>query len=380
MQGEGEQGALNSHTLDRWQVVTGVGALDLRQTLKEQGLLERFGARAVAWAEQLAVRWIELEGELWTPVFHLEERKGVGKQDFAKNAVLAKSGSRGCSEKKVTLSEGAQRLLKVPGVRRASVPTAFDVEGGYALSCAGAGRPDDILGLVRDQWQGWPVLTSQFLLANVPLALAYLQHGCSDVAKATRDLTIGTTIDVGKVAAGRESAPLAVKEIGGQVDALLIQAMALIRAQAEQAKFAASRAEDKVDELSPRVDQVESDVQRLGQMLQLARKPVRPARSSLAERFKTQMKSVVMVKYENCCPCCKTQIRPQDLEFDHWYSRERSDPGNFWAICHSCNNKLGEPVSSASSGEKRKQHERSFHSFQEMLNLPEMIQCTFELN
>jgi hypothetical protein len=60
--------------------------LTLKQHLAQQGLLQRFEERAIRWAEEAQIRWIELEGELWTLVSELERKKGVEPGDFTKHA------------------------------------------------------------------------------------------------------------------------------------------------------------------------------------------------------------------------------------------------------------------------------------------------------
>jgi hypothetical protein len=52
--------------------------LTLKQHLAQQDLLQRFEERAIRWAEEAQIRWIELEGELWTLVSELERKKGDG--------------------------------------------------------------------------------------------------------------------------------------------------------------------------------------------------------------------------------------------------------------------------------------------------------------
>ena len=211
--------------------------LTLKQHLAQQGLLQRFEERAIRWAEEAQIRWIELEGELWTLVSELERKKGVEPGDFRKQVGLCGAASENMTQPTAAL----QRLLQVPGVRKASIPTAFDVEGGYALSCGGPGAKAGITAMVRQQMPEWAL--AGYTLVNVPLALSYLMHGRTKVAKATRNLTIGTTVDVGRAAAARQDAPLATLPfadgISPQMSALLAQMMQLVAAaQAETAQVA----------------------------------------------------------------------------------------------------------------------------------------------
>jgi hypothetical protein len=330
-----------------------VSDLALRRQLEEQGLLSQFSEDAISWAEQVGIRWIDLEGEPWTLVFHLEEKKGVDKGDFTRNAKLAKPGSRALPEKKVSLSEATQRLLKTQGVRNAKIPTAFSVEGGVALSCAGAGSCDDILSILRSQWAEWPMACSQFLLVNLPLALAYLQHGRSSVAKATRDLTIGTTMNVAKAAAQQETAPMAVHQIAGiknpQVAAGFQLLYGLIQDQ--------QRTEEKAD-LS--LERSELALQKLGKLeiqVKTLQPITKPKRTSPTQPTKDELMGVWRKNYSGLCPCCKELIRAKDLEVDHWLSKSSSEPADVWLVCGPCNVAMGAPV--GDGGKKRTaEHER----------------------
>ena len=326
-----------------------VGELALKQQLQEKGLLDRFTSRAIEFASKADIRWIELEGELWTPVFHLEERKGVEKQDFSTNAKLAKPGSRAYLEKKARLPEAAQRLLKVPGAKWASIPTAFEVEGGYAISCAGAKRNDDILGIVRAKWgSDFPRSCSQFLLVNVPLALAYLQHGCSDTAKATRDLTIGTTIDVGKAAAEQENAPIAVHQLAGspEFNAAFLHLLEVMHADGRKTQA-------QVDQHEVRLTAVERNQQKPA-LKAKATKPTQATKDLLLDVWRDH--------YDGVCPCCEEPVSEKNLEIDHWLSRDNAEPNALWPVCRNCNNRvLGQPIA---NGGDRTLQQKQFDAFQ----------------
>jgi hypothetical protein len=339
-----------------------VSGLALRRQLEEQGLLSQFSEDAISWAEQVGIRWIDLEGEPWTLVFHLEEKKGVDKGDFTRNAKLAKPGSRALPEKKVSLSEATQRLLKTQGVRNAKIPTAFSVEGGVALSCAGAGSRDDILSILRSQWAGWPVACSQFLLVNLPLALAYLQHGRSSVAKATRDLTIGTTMNVAKAAAKQETAPMAVQQLAGIRNPELVaalQALIALGQDQQRVEAKADRSLERSEEAHQRIDRLE---------LKSIQPTPKQKRANASKATIELLHHVRKTHYGNLCPCCREPIREKDLELDHWLSKSSSDPADVWFVCGPCNVAMGAPV--GDGGRKRtSEQEARFRTFQDLVQM-----------
>jgi len=344
--------------------------LVLKQRLQEQGLLDRFSERAIQWAEQVGVRWIELEGELWTLVSELERKKGVNGNDFTTNA-KPRSLSGAPLEKQGEPSAALHRLLQVPGVRKASIPTAFNVEGGYALSCGGPEAKEGITALVRQQIPEWAL--AGYTLVNVPLALAYLQHGRSDVAKATRNLTIGTTIDVGKVAAAKENAPLAVIPFveGGDpaVTALLMQAVALLNANAERAVQKADHAFCVAEGAHSRLDDHDQKLagfERHMKLLEAGRSKPRSVRVKKADR--DLLFAVWEDHYGGLCPRCNHPVRSKDLEVEHWTNREIAELSHVWLVCGSCNTELGEPV--GNGGKKRTADDnRAFYTFQDLLKL-----------
>ena len=85
--------------------------LALRNRLQEQGLLDRFEARAIAMAEEAGLEYIQLAGELWTRVAELERVKDVEPSDFQRQAGLRPASY----EKSRMLPEPLQQLLSVPG-------------------------------------------------------------------------------------------------------------------------------------------------------------------------------------------------------------------------------------------------------------------------
>lgn len=322
-------------------VRSGMGSdLVLQRHLQEQGLLDRFEERAIQWAEQSGIRWIELEGELWTLMSDLERKKGVEPGDFLREAGLVRA-----DEVLPRVPPAAiQRLLQLPGVKRASVPTAFTVEGGYALSCGGPGAKAGITNLVRQQVPEWAL--AGYTLANVPLALSYLMHGRSEVAKATRELTIGTTVDVGKAAAARENAPMAVIPFaeGGDpaVTALLLpvlQAVQMVSANAGRAELKADHAQaaaEAADQKAERALQLGMDLREA--VLKPSKRPAVP--HSMRDRIWKLWKRNFYME----CPCCHKQVSGEQgtMHIDHFYNHE-NDLTNLWLVCVACNHRMGKP-------------------------------------
>lgn len=342
--------------------------LALRQHLTQSGLLERFETRAIEWAEQAGIRWIELEGEPWTLVSELERKKGVDPGDFARHSALLEAHDVLGHEPAGAL----QCLLQMPGVKRASVPTAFTVEGGYALSCGGPNAKAGITAMVRKQIPEWAL--AGYTLVNVPLALSYLMHGRSEVAKATRDLTIGTTIDVGKTAAERANAPLAVQQFSGdaEVAALMSQLMAKIHERAMLALDTSTRAEAKADRAEAKADQAIS-------LVLTNAHPRLPARAKQPTTLTRQtLYNTWRKHYEGICPCCHTAVDAKNLEIDHWTTRNNADAGHLWLICRGCNTRLGKPE--LDGGHRRNDLDRKrFSAFQELMNLPSAVQGDLDL-
>lgn len=350
--------------------------LALRHHLSEKGVLDRFEGRAIEWAEKAGIRWVELEGELWTLVSELERKKGVEQEDFRKHAGLSETSAL----KGRTLTDGVCRLLQEPGVRRAMVPTAFQVEGGYAISCGGPHAKAGITRLVRAQQPDWAKL-SQYTLVNVPLALSYLMHGRSDLAKATRDLTISTTIDVGQAAAARSNASAAVQLFGGdaEVAALMSQLMAKIHERALQAldtsvkaEVAANRAESKADDAKAIAAQA-IQIARTQAQFQLQPRAKQPTAFTRQALYSTWRKH-----FHGLCPCCHAAVDSKNLEIDHWTTRNKADAAHLWLICRGCNTRLGKPE--LDGGTRRSDTDRKrFTTFQELMNLPNTVQCDLDL-
>jgi len=310
--------------------------LTLKQHLAQQGLLQRFEERAIGWAEEAQIRWIELEGELWTLVSELEKKKGVDPGDFQRQAKLSEASYK--KSRKPT--EALQRLLQQPGVRRASIPTAFDVEGGCALSCGGPGAKTGITALVRQQVPEWAL--AQYTLVNVPLALSYLMHGRTKVAKATRNLTIGTTVDVGRAAAARQDAPLATLPfadgISPQMSALLAQMMQLVAAEQAQTAQVAYRADAKADRALQTVDQLSASIKK---------------RDKLSKPVRRKVKELWETYFRNECPCCHKPVSGEQgtMEVDHFWN-DSDDLTNLWFVCKACNHRMGKPGPHRSAQDK----------------------------
>jgi len=348
--------------------------LALTTRLTQAGLLDRFEARAIQWAEQAGIRWIELEGELWTLVSELERKKGVEPGDFTTNTKPSYL-SEALLEKQGEPPAALQRLLQQHGVKRASIPTTFSVEGGYALSCGGPGAKAGITALVRQQIPEWAL--AGYTLVNVPLALSYLMHGRSDVAKATRDLTVGTTIDVGKVAAARENASIAVMPYAEGISksqvALLHYLQALQEEQA-QTRDVADKAHQRADDAfatanhaSIKADKAISLV--LGSNRQsLHHKSKQPSKFTRHALYETWRKH-----YDGICPCCHSAVDPKNLEVDHWSTKQNADAAHLWLVCRGCNTRMGSPV--FDGGRKRTDLDgQRFRTFQDLLGLPVVVQ------
>jgi 5-methylcytosine-specific restriction endonuclease McrA len=313
--------------------------LTLKQHLAQQGLLQRFEERAIRWAEEAQIRWIELEGELWTLVSELERKKGVEPGDFTTHAKPAQI-TKALLEKGGEPPAALQRLIQVPGVRRASIPTAFDVESGYALSCGGPGAKAGITALVRQQMPEWAL--AGYTLVNVPLALSYLMHGRTKVAKATRNLTIGTTVDVGRAAAARQDAPLATLPfadgISPQMSALLAQMMQLVAAEQAQTAQVAYRADAKADRALQTVDQLSASIKK---------------RDKLSKPVRRKVKELWETYFRNECPCCHKPVSGEQgtMEVDHFWN-DSDDLTNLWFVCKACNHRMGKPGPHRSAQDK----------------------------
>jgi hypothetical protein len=310
--------------------------LVLQRHLQEQGLLDRFEARAIQWAEQAGIRWIELGGELWTLVSELERKKGVEPGDFVRG-----SGLVAHELKTHEPSAALQRLLQVPGVKRATIPTAFTVEGGYALSCGGPGAKEGITAMVRQQISEWAL--AGYTLVNVPLGLSYLMHGRSEVAKATRDLTIGTTIDVGRMAAAKDNAPMAVIPFveGGDpaVTALLLQAVQMMNANAERAELKADHAQaaaEAADQKAERALQLSMNIREA--VLKTKQRP------AIAKPLRDRVWQLWKRNFYLECPCCHKQVSGEQgtMHIDHFYNHS-NEITNLWLVCVACNHRMGKP-------------------------------------
>lgn len=313
-----------------------MSGLTVKQHLTEQGLLDRFSDRAIAWAEKLGIRWIELEGELWTLVSELERKKGVEAGDFVRDSKLKPAHEVKPHEP----AEALQRLLQVPGIRKASIPTAFEVEGGYALSCGGPGAKAGITSLVRQQIPEWAL--AGYTLVNVPLALSYLQHGRTEVAKATRDLTIGTTVDVGKAAAAQQNAPLAVMPFaeGGSTEAMgyIIKALQCLDAEARRAVLKADYAQATAEAADQKAERALQHVQGLTQAV------LKPARKKIPSSLREKVHKIWKRHFYKECPCCHKQVSGEQgtMQIDHFYNHN-NDLNNLWLVCLQCNQRMGKP-------------------------------------
>jgi 5-methylcytosine-specific restriction endonuclease McrA len=310
--------------------------LTLKQHLAQQGLLQRFEERAIRWAEEAQIRWIELEGELWTLVSELERKKGVEPGDFAKHAKLHEAHSYLGNEPPAAL----QRLLQLPGIRKASIPTTFDVEGGYALSCGGPGAKAGITAMVRQQMPEWAL--AGYTLVNVPLALSYLMHGRTKAAKATRNLTIGTTVDVGGIAANQQNAPSALLPFAENIDpdilaqwAKLLSVMAQKQSQTAEIAY---RADAKADRALQTVDQLSASIKK---------------RDKLSKPVRRKVKELWETYFRNECPCCHKPVSGEQgtMEVDHFWN-DSDDLTNLWFVCKACNHRMGKPGPHRSAQDK----------------------------
>ena len=310
--------------------------LTLKQHLAQQGLLQRFEERAIRWAEEAQIRWIELEGELWTLVSELERKKGVEPGDFRKQVGLCGAASENMTQPTAAL----QRLLQVPGVRKASIPTAFDVEGGYALSCGGPGAKAGITAMVRQQMPEWAL--AGYTLVNVPLALSYLMHGRTKAAKATRNLTIGTTVDVGGIAANQQNAPSALLPFAENIDpdilaqwAKLLSVMAQKQSQTAEIAY---RADAKADRALQTVDQLSASIKK---------------RDKLSKPVRRKVKELWETYFRNECPCCHKPVSGEQgtMEVDHFWN-DSDDLTNLWFVCKACNHRMGKPGPHRSAQDK----------------------------
>ena len=310
--------------------------LTLKQHLAQQGLLQRFEERAIRWAEEAQIRWIELEGELWTLVSELERKKGMEPSDFQRQAKLSEASY----EKSRQPPAALQRLLQVPGVRRASIPTAFDVEGGYALSCGGPGAKAGITAMVRQQMPEWAL--AGYTLVNVPLALSYLMHGRTKAAKATRNLTIGTTVDVGGIAANQQNAPSALLPFAENIDpdilaqwAKLLSVMAQKQSQTAEIAY---RADAKADRALQTVDQLSASIKK---------------RDKLSKPVRRKVKELWETYFRNECPCCHKPVSGEQgtMEVDHFWN-DSDDLTNLWFVCKACNHRMGKPGPHRSAQDK----------------------------
>lgn len=314
--------------------------LGLRQKLAEQGLLDRFSERAIAWAEQ-GVEWIEIEGEAFTLISQLEKLKGAEPGDFQKNAGLFEA----YPEKKGMVSEAHQRLLRIGGVRKATIPTVFSVDGAFVLHCGGPQAKVGITGMVRRQRPDW--VRAQYLLANMEATLAYLGHGCSEISKETRNLTIGTTIDVGKAAAQQPNAPIATAPYGDPVMMdLLVQIQERAANLALQASQQAGQADAKADKALVTAQQA------LSLNTSTANK-----RKTLPQAIRSKVIELWHQYYKGECPCCHKPVSGEQgtMEVDHFWNHEH-DLTNLWYVCKKCNHRMGKP------GPQRQQFDKQRHA------------------
>lgn len=343
--------------------------LALRKHLSQKGLLDRFESRAIDWAEKAGIRWIELEGELWTLVTELERKKGVQAGDFVRDSGLQQAHE----VKPHEAIAGLQRLLQVPGVKRACIPTAFQVEGGYSLSCGGPGAKLGITAMVRQQVPEWAL--SGYTLVNLPLALSYLMHGRSEIAKATRDLTIGTVVDVGKAASSRENAPMALLPFADGLSKSQQAFLHLLQTLQEETKEAtdlANRAEIKADDA--KVTAITAyDTANMALTLVQSQYRSKPKAKQPTKRTRELLFRTKREHYKGLCPCCYESVDDKNLEIDHWSTRNNAEPVHLWLVCGGCNIRLGMPEHDG--GKKRTDLDRKrFTTFQQLMGLPEVVQ------
>ena len=343
--------------------------LALRQKLTEQGLLDRFSERAIAWAEQ-GVEWIEIEGESFTLISQLEKLKGVEPSDFQKQAGLSEASSF----KKSMLPEAHQRLLSIGGVRKATIPTVFSVDGALVLHCGGPEAKAGITGMVRRQRPDW--VRAQYLLANMQATLAYLGHGDSEISKETRNLTIGTTMDVGKVAAQQENAPAIVQQLGGN-GRLTAALNNVFLALAEEQEITTTRVDQhdaQLSEHSTLLSKQKGEIETLKKEKEQLRRDFQKANNDYVrhlgyagskDKAKPALRNRVWDRVERYCggKClkCGNPLTKDQMEVDRMNTYKYED-ANVWGLHKRCNNQLGEPGSSKRTSEIR----RKFDAFQEL--------------
>lgn len=312
-----------------------MSGLTVKQHLTEQGLLDRFSADAIKWVEQ-GVEWVEIEGEPFTLVSQLEKLKGVEPGDFNRHSGLLRLSD----VKGPMLPEASERLLAIPGVRHGTTPSTFAVDGALVLHCGGPDAKAGITRIVRSQRPEW--VRSQYLLANMRATLAYLSHGSSKVAKATRDLTIGTTMNVAQAAAAKENSPMAVIPFveGGDpaVTALLMQAIQLMNANAERAVLKADYAQATAEAADQKAERALQHVQGLTQAV------LKPARKKIPSSLREKVYKIWKRHFYKECPCCHKQVSGEQgtMQIDHFYNHN-NDLNNLWLVCLQCNQRMGKP-------------------------------------
>jgi hypothetical protein len=336
-----------------------VSDLALRRQLEEQGLLSQFSEDAINWAETVKVPVVEIEGEVWAVATEVARAKGVAAGDFRENCGLVPASSI----KNRMPPEAIKRMLRIPGTRQEWVPTTLAVKGGYAIACGGEGAKAGINALIKKQRPDWRP-QAQYTLLNLPLHLSYLMHGRSAEAKATRDLTIGTTMNVAKAAAKQETAPMAVHQLAGiKSPEFLATLHALIALGHDQ-----QRTEEKADLSLERSEQALEQIGKLQIEVKSLQPVLKPKRTSPTQVTKDVLMGVWLENYRGLCPCCEELVRRKDLELDHWKSKLNSEPSGLWYVCGPCNVAMGAPV--GDGGKKRTaEHERKFHTFQDLLRM-----------
>lgn len=327
-----------------------MGELALKQQLQEKGLLDQFSEDAIKFAESVNYPTVVIEGETWAVATEVARAKGVAPSDFRDNTGLKKASP----EKQAKLPEAIKSVLSIPGTRAAYVPTAFSVKGGYAISCGGDGAKTGINALIKEQRPDWRP-QAQYTLLNLPLQLSYLMHGRTVEAKATRDLTIGTTIKVAKAAAEQETAPMAVHQLAGspEANALLLKLMEVMSAETRTAQLTAERAELKADHADEKAEKALQLGLTLSQQV-LAGKKKRP---DISPKTRNKLRKMWEQYFYGECPCCHKPVTGEQgtLEIDHFWN-QTNELENLWLICKQCNHRMGKP------GPHRNRQDQQRHS------------------
>ena len=275
----------------------------LKTALAEQGLLGDFSEDAIKWAETVRYPTVLIEGETWAIATEVARAKGVSPGDIQDNMELINA-----SRVKYGMPPDAiQRMLAIPGTNEAKVSKSFLVKDGYAISCGGYGAKTGINALIKSQRPDWRP-TARYTLINLPLQLSYLMHGRTAEAKATRDLTVGTTVKVAKVAAVQPNASMAVNHLAGnnEYNRLMVQLMQVVGADAYTAQGIAVKAESTASEAKQEVAELREEMKDLR-----------------AEVFKTDVERA----------CLRHNIpHPREWTVASLKGGELSGPGLYWIV------------------------------------------------